>query len=95
MAGYSTTARGFGFFDVIMELTETGLENTNEIITMMFQFIQMMKSEGPQKRIFDEYAQLTESMFRFKEKESPMSMVTSVSPSLHVSLLDLLKSFKV
>lgn len=86
MAGYSTTARGFGFFDVVMELTETGFEHTNEIITMVFQFIKLMKTEGPQKRIFDEYAQLTESMFRFKEKESPIGIVTSVSPSLHVSI---------
>lgn len=85
MAGYSTTARGFGFFDVIMELTETGFEEVNEIITMLFQFIRLMRDEGPQKRIFDEYAQLTQSMFRFREKESPMSMVTNVSPSLHVS----------
>lgn len=85
MAGFSTTARGFGFFDVIAELTESGFENVNEIITLTFQYIKLMKTEGPQKRIFDEYAQLTESMFRFKEKESPMSMVTNASPSLHVS----------
>lgn len=87
MGGYSATARGFGFFDVIMELTESGFENVNEIITLTFQFIKLMKDEGPQRRIFDEYSQLTENMFRFKEKEDPITMVTNVSPSLHVSLI--------
>lgn len=87
MGGYSATARGFGFFDVIMELTESGFENVNEIITLTFQFIKLMKDEGPQRRIFDEYSQLTENMFRFKEKEDPITMATNVSPSLHVSLI--------
>lgn len=68
-----------------MEITETGFDNVNEIITLMFEYINMMKTEGPQKRIFDEYAQLSKCMFRFKEKESPMNLVTTVSPCLHVS----------
>lgn len=84
MAGYSTSARGFGFFDLIVELTEEGFERINEIITMSFQFIQMLKVSGPQKRIFDECSKLNEMEFRFKEKDNPLSLVTSVTPALHV-----------
>lgn len=67
-----------------MELTEAGFESVNDIVLMTFQFIKLLKDEGPQQRIFDETSQLNEIQFRFKEKEAPHSLVTNVSPSLHL-----------
>lgn len=37
MAGHSTAARGFGFFDIMVDLTKEGFDNIDEIIKIIFQ----------------------------------------------------------
>lgn len=37
LAGHSTAARGFGFFDIMVDLTKEGFENIDAIITIIFQ----------------------------------------------------------
>lgn len=37
MAGHSTSARGFGFFDISVDLSKEGFENIDEIIKIIFQ----------------------------------------------------------
>lgn len=37
LAGHSTLARGFGFFDIMVDLTQEGFENIEEIIKIIFQ----------------------------------------------------------
>lgn len=37
MAGHSTSARGFGFFDISVDLSKEGFENVDEIIKIIFQ----------------------------------------------------------
>lgn len=45
--------RGINFFNIEIDLTEDGLLNIDEIITLVFQYLNMIKMEGPYKRIFD------------------------------------------
>ncbi|XP_059607534.1 insulin-degrading enzyme [Phlebotomus argentipes] len=84
MAGYTLAARGFGFFDVVVDLTQDGFENVNEVIQHTFQYIQMVKRGGPVRRIFDEYRHILEMQFRFKDKEGPLSLVSSVVHSIRI-----------
>lgn len=44
MAGHSTSARGFGFFDVMVDLTKDGFENIDQIIRIIFQVIFVFKN---------------------------------------------------
>lgn len=37
LAGHTTSARGFGFFDITVDLTQEGLENVEEITKIIFQ----------------------------------------------------------
>lgn len=37
LAGHNTLARGFGFFDIMVDLTQEGFENIDEIIKIIFQ----------------------------------------------------------
>ena len=46
-------SNGIHFFNIHIGLTENGLFYTDDIITMVFQYINMMKKEGAIKRIFD------------------------------------------
>lgn len=45
----------------------------------------MLKQKGPQKWIFEEYAELFNMHFRFKDKQSPRSFVNSLTVKLLVS----------
>jgi insulysin len=53
VSGKKPSARGFDFFSVCVDLTEEGILHVDDIITMTFQYINMIKKEGPVKRIFD------------------------------------------
>ncbi|KAK0408400.1 hypothetical protein QR680_003933 [Steinernema hermaphroditum] len=81
-AGPRTVARGIGFFDVQIELSEEGLKHAEEVIELIFHEIGTVKSAGAQKWIQDEIAGLGEIRFRFKDKESPLNYVTSLSGTL-------------
>lgn len=39
LAGHSTSARGFGFFDIMVDLTKDGFDNIDEITKIIFQVI--------------------------------------------------------
>lgn len=82
VGGYSTIGRGFGFFEVMVDLTQDGFEHIDDIVKIIFQYINMLKTKGPQKWIFEEYCNLCEMQFRFKDKENPLSLVSNVVHSM-------------
>ncbi|CAG2165740.1 unnamed protein product, partial [Oppiella nova] len=79
----STTSRGFAFFTVTVDLTEQGIECIDDIIALVFQYINLLKREGPKQWIFDELKQIREIMFSFKEKEHSMGHCVNTSEVLH------------
>ena len=52
-SAYSVTI-GSGFFRIGVDLTEKGLEQYEEVVKVIFQYINMLKREGVKKWIFDE-----------------------------------------
>ncbi|EZA60071.1 insulin-degrading enzyme isoform X2 [Ooceraea biroi] len=77
-AGKRSGARGFSFFSVVVDLTEEGIEHVDDIITLTFQYIYMLKKEGPVERIYNEYKDIANMNFRFKEKSLPRNYVISM-----------------
>lgn len=82
-AGPQTTARGFGFFQVDFELSEAGLDHTEDIVRMMFGYINMLKSTGAQEWVHREVESLNNINFRFQDKIRPQSYVTHLATCLH------------
>lgn len=78
MAGQSSGARGFGFFDITVDLTKDGINHVDEVIKTIFQYISMLKRNGVHQWIFEEYRMLWEMSFRFKDKETPCNLVSDV-----------------
>lgn len=77
-------ADGFSSFSVDVDLTEQGMKRTDDIITMIFQYINMINNEGPQEWVFEECKNLKSIQFRFKDKETPIDYVSTLAESLHV-----------
>ncbi|XP_013403642.1 insulin-degrading enzyme [Lingula anatina] len=83
VGGQSGGAKGFMFFHVSVDLTEEGIEHVDDIITLVFQYIKMLKREGPQEWIFKELQDLSHMQFRFKDKERPQGYACQVASVLH------------
>ncbi|KAL7990487.1 hypothetical protein Chor_013917, partial [Crotalus horridus] len=54
VGGQKEGARGFMFFIINVDLTEEGLLHVEDIILHMFQYIQKLRTEGPQEWVFQE-----------------------------------------
>ena len=83
VGGEKDGALGFMFFIVNVDLTQEGIEHTDDIITLIFQYINMLRKEDPHKWVHDECAQVSEMSFRFKDKEKPRNYTTSSVSRLH------------
>ena len=53
VSGRRSAARGFDFFSVYVDLTEEGINHIDDIINLMFQYINMLKKEGHKEWIFN------------------------------------------
>uniref|UniRef100_A0A8C1QB43 Insulin-degrading enzyme n=1 Tax=Cyprinus carpio TaxID=7962 RepID=A0A8C1QB43_CYPCA len=90
VGGQKEGARGFMFFIINVDLTEEGLLHVEDIIFHMFQYIQKLRTEGPQEWVFQECKDLNTVAFRFKDKERPRGYTSKVAGLLHVELVGLL-----
>ncbi|XP_032591237.1 insulin-degrading enzyme isoform X1 [Drosophila grimshawi] len=88
MAGHQNIQNGFGFFDIAVDLTQDGLAHVDDIVKIIFQYLCLLRKEGPKKWIFDECVKLNEMRFRFKEKEQPESLVTHAVSSMQIFPLE-------
>ncbi|UJR18241.1 hypothetical protein I4U23_005141 [Adineta vaga] len=84
LLSYSRTqyAPGFNFFTIEVELTIEGLKRWDEIIVIIYQYMAMLRKEGPQKRIFDERKNMRMMNFQFAEKESPYAFVKNLASEI-------------
>ncbi|XP_045541115.1 insulin-degrading enzyme [Papilio machaon] len=80
--GGRTGARGFGFFEVHVDLTEDGLEHVDDIVNMVFQYISMLREKGPQRWMWDEQRETLSTDFTYRDVQDPRSFVVK-----HVHML--------
>nr|XP_057920921.1 insulin-degrading enzyme isoform X2 [Doryrhamphus excisus] len=83
VGGQKEGAKGFMFFIINVDLTEEGLLHIEDIIFHMFQYIQKLRTEGPQEWVFQECKDLNKVAFRFKDKERPRGYTSKVAGLLH------------
>ncbi|KAK3874449.1 hypothetical protein Pcinc_020613 [Petrolisthes cinctipes] len=83
VGGQKSGAKGFGFFVVNVDLTEEGIEHVEDIVSAVFQYLNLLKNEGPQQWVFEECRDLSSMTFRFKDKERPQSYTCGLSEQLH------------
>ncbi|CAJ0757480.1 22016_t:CDS:10, partial [Entrophospora sp. SA101] len=80
-AGSGDVSAGFGFFNIDVDLTESGLE----VVKIIFQYIKMLKNEGIKEWIYNEAKTLSAISFKFKEKSRPESYTSYLSNALQSS----------
>ncbi|KRX21021.1 Insulin-degrading enzyme, partial [Trichinella nelsoni] len=83
-AGPRTAARGFWFFNIDVEVTESGLRHVDDIAQLVFEYISLVRNEGVQEWIHRECEDLNKIEFRFKDKEQPMNLTTYLASALQL-----------
>ena len=83
VAGSRRPARGFEFMYVSVDLTEEGERHVAEVADTVFQYLALLRQNGPQEWRFDECRRLREMSFRFKDKERPASYATRLANQLY------------
>ncbi len=73
---------GGSLFGVTITLTEKGVEEYEEILQLLFGYMDMLREEGPRERLYREQQQLAELSFRFQEKGSPISYVMRLADAM-------------
>ena len=81
-AGGGVSGSNFREFTVSVNLTELGLEHTDEIVQAIFQYIELIKTQGIDEWRFKEKQAVLESAFRFQEKTRPLDMVSHLVMNL-------------
>ncbi|XP_064605323.1 nardilysin-like [Liolophura sinensis] len=71
-------------FSVTISLTDEGLANYYEVLTCIFQYVAMLKREGPQKQIFDEIKRVDEIDFIWQEECDPTDNVEDLCAEMQL-----------
>ncbi|CAF1121848.1 unnamed protein product [Adineta ricciae] len=79
VSGEKNSAPGFNFFTVDIELTIEGLNQWEKVIYIVYQYIAMLRKEGPKEWIFEECKNLNAMHFQFREKERPDDFVSNLA----------------
>ena len=80
--GFEYGPLGFSFFVVKVGLTKHGMEHTVDIITNIFQYINMLKRNGTQKWIWDQRTQMQDLHFCFMDIIDPVECTKSLASNL-------------
>lgn len=78
-AGVGLEDRSSSLFSVDIGLTPEGFAQRDQVVEMLFAWIEKLRAEGLQKWRYDEQAKMSDVAFRFQEKQSPMGYVSSLS----------------
>ncbi|KAK2144641.1 hypothetical protein LSH36_740g00013 [Paralvinella palmiformis] len=69
-------------FNISIKLTETGFEHVYEVMTVVLQYMDMLRRKGPQKWIFDELKQIQDNEFRWIEDEDAIDNAENLSSNM-------------
>ncbi|KAH7641203.1 insulin-degrading enzyme-like protein [Dermatophagoides farinae] len=83
LLSYFNCNEGFGFFHINVDLTEDAMNRIDDVIILIFQYINMLKENGPKQYIFEENKGLNYIKFHFMEKCNPIDYVAKISSDMH------------
>lgn len=82
-AGSGIAWRGGAMFSVNVSLTARGVERYQRVVSLLFNYLDMLRREGPQAWLYEEQGQLADIGFRFLERAEPIRYVSALSSGMH------------
>ncbi|GAA5998202.1 hypothetical protein JCM5350_002919 [Sporobolomyces pararoseus] len=84
-SGCSNGAAGFDFLRININLTAAGLKNYKTVLSIVYEYLSILRASPPLKWCWEESAQLGRIAWRFKEKGQPQSTVRNLATTLSTS----------
>lgn len=69
----------WNIFTIKIELTELGLQEVDEVVKILFAYVDLIKTEGPKEWIQNELQTVGDLQFRFLSQRNPMDFTSSVA----------------
>lgn len=82
-SGTGLSWRGGAMLSVTIALTEKGVADYERVLQGVFAYLDLLRSQDPKERIYDEQSAVSALAFRFREPSAPMGYVSSLSNSMH------------
>ena len=74
----------FATFGITIQATEAGLANRDDVIALVFAYLELVREGGIEPRYHEELARMADIGFRFLQKTEPRSHAVSLASALHV-----------
>lgn len=73
----------YALFSINITLTEKGMAEIDRVIGAVFQYINLLKQQGPDERIWREIQTIEDLSFRYVEDSPPVENVEALSEHMH------------
>ena len=81
VASHKSFAKGFSLFLISIQLTESGERFIDDVISIVFQFINLLKASGPLQWFYEELKYLTVQQFEQQEADRPQNYASNIAVS--------------
>ncbi|WP_207061996.1 insulinase family protein [Motiliproteus sp. SC1-56] len=81
-AGPGLSYPDYATFSISIDLTEAGFGRREQVVSLVFDYLRLIKKEGIKARIFEEERQINETAFRFREISRELYYVMQLSANL-------------
>uniref|UniRef100_A0A6U3RP04 Peptidase M16 N-terminal domain-containing protein n=1 Tax=Ditylum brightwellii TaxID=49249 RepID=A0A6U3RP04_9STRA len=83
-AGEMRSCSDWSSFGISIDLTDEGLESVEDVVVIVFAYLNMLKRSGPQRWIHDETSTVASCSFRFLSKRSPINYTCALASNMQL-----------
>jgi secreted Zn-dependent insulinase-like peptidase len=83
-AGSAIAYRGGSEFNISISLTEEGLRKREQVLRKVFEYLQLLKNEGPRRTLYEEQGRLAALAFRFRDDVQPIGYVSGLANDMQL-----------
>ncbi|XP_057520818.1 insulin-degrading enzyme-like 1, peroxisomal [Amaranthus tricolor] len=83
-AGETDWNTEYSFFKVIIDLTDAGHENMQNVVGVLFKYVQLLQKSGVCEWIFNELSSICQTSFHYQDKTPPADYVVNISSNMHL-----------
>ncbi|XP_021283487.1 insulin-degrading enzyme-like 1, peroxisomal [Herrania umbratica] len=83
-AGEGDWTLEFSFFKVVIDLTDAGHDHMQDIVGLLFKYIQLLQQSGVCEWIFNELSAVCETGFHYQDKFRPIDYVVKIASNMQI-----------
>uniref|UniRef100_A0AAQ5YKZ9 Nardilysin a (N-arginine dibasic convertase) n=1 Tax=Amphiprion ocellaris TaxID=80972 RepID=A0AAQ5YKZ9_AMPOC len=72
----------YSIFSISITLTDEGFQNFYEVTHLVFQYLKMLQTLGPQQRIYEEIQRIEANEFHYQEQVDPIEYVDDICENM-------------